>query len=81
MERVNFCRHCGELLENQWIHCPWCGTETIKGHVISWETIVDESLNRTEDEFMKGRMGLLDDISGRLGVLELELDAFLAGKI
>jgi len=70
MDRVRFCRFCGELLEEQWMHCPWCGKETIHGS-LSWESVVDDS---------QGRMGRLDDISGRLNALELELDAFLAGK-
>ncbi len=80
MERVRFCRHCGELLEDQWMHCPWCGKETLHGSV-SWDTIVDDSLVRTETELLKGRMGRLNDISGKLDALELELDVFLAGKI
>jgi RNA polymerase subunit RPABC4/transcription elongation factor Spt4 len=80
MERVRFCRHCGELLEDQWMHCPWCGNETLHGS-LSWDTIVDDSLVRTETELIKGRMGRLNDISGKLDALELELDVFLAGKI
>lgn len=71
MDRVSFCRHCGELLEEHWVHCPWCGKETLHGS-LSWETVVDEP---------QERMGRLDDISGRLDALEIELDAFLAGKI
>ena len=71
MDRVSFCRHCGELLEEQWMHCPWCGKETLHGS-LSWETVIDEP---------QERMGRLDDISGRLDALEIELDAFLAGKI
>jgi RNA polymerase subunit RPABC4/transcription elongation factor Spt4 len=80
MERVRFCRHCGELLEDQWMHCPWCGKETLQ-RSLSWDTIVDDSLVRTETELIKGRMGRLNDISGKLDVLELELDVFLADKI
>jgi|GEM_PF-1603018 len=81
MEPVRFCRHCGELLESKWIHCPWCGTSVNRGHEILWETLVDDSMERTGNELIKGNMVLLDDISGRLDVLELELDAFLSGKI
>lgn len=80
VERVRFCRHCGELLEDQWIHCPWCGKESLQG-AMSWESIVDDSIDRTVNELQKGRMGRLDDISGKLDALESELDAFLAGKI
>lgn len=80
MERVRFCRHCGELLEEQWMHCPWCGKEMLHG-TLSWEAIVDDSPDCAEYENLKGCMGQLDDISGRLDALELELDAFLAGKI
>jgi len=81
MERVRFCRHCGELLKDQWMHCPWCGADVHRGHEILWEALVDESLEKAEQELVKGRMVLLDDISGRLSSLELELDAFLSGKI
>lgn len=81
MERVKFCRHCGELLETQWLHCPWCGSGIHRGHEILWETLVTESLDRTGQELMRGQMVLLEDISGRLNTLELELDAFLSGKI
>jgi hypothetical protein len=52
-----------------------------RGHEILWETLVDDSMERTGNELIKGNMVLLDDISGRLDVLELELDAFLSGKI
>lgn len=48
---------------------------------MSWETIVVDSIDRTVNELQKGRMGRLDDISGKLDALESELDAFLAGKI
>jgi len=62
------------------MHCPWCGKETLHSS-LSWDTIVDDSLVRTETELLKGRMGRLNDISGKLDALELELDVFLAGKI
>jgi hypothetical protein len=48
---------------------------------LSWNTIVDDSLTRTESALHKGRIDRLVDISGKLDALELELDAFLAGKI
>jgi len=81
MERVRFCRHCGELLDDRWMHCPWCGTDVHRGHEILWETLMDDSMGLTEHEQIRGRIVLLDDISGRLDNLELELDAFLSGKI
>ena len=80
MERVRFCRHCGELLENQWMHCPWCGTEVHRGHELLLDVLVNDSLVSVEQELVKGKLGLLDEISLRLDNLELELDAFLAGK-
>ena len=79
MERMRFCRHCGELLEEQWMHCPWCGNEAPRDEA-SWESIVDDSMSRSELEMLKGRMGRLDDLTGRLDALESELDAFLAGR-
>jgi len=80
MERVRFCRHCGELLENEWMHCPWCGTDVRRGHEILWEVLVDDTLDKTGHEQMRGQMHLLEDLSGRLDSLELELDAFLSEK-
>jgi hypothetical protein len=47
MEKVRFCRHCGELLEIQWIHCPWCGIEVIQTRD-EWDAMVDVSLEKTE---------------------------------
>jgi len=79
MEKVRFCRHCGELLEIQWIHCPWCGIEVIQTRD-EWDTMVDVSLEKTEKIVKKQGLGKLDDISGRLDDLESELDAFLAGR-
>ena len=79
MEKVRFCRHCGELLEIQWIHCPWCGFEVVRTRE-AWKAMVDESLDKTENVFKKERIGILDDISGQLDALESELDAFLAGR-
>ena len=81
MERVQFCRHCGELLENQWMHCPWCGSEIHRGHEILWEALVDDSMDKAGIELMKGQMDLLENLSGRLDVLEFELDVFLSGKL
>ena len=37
-------------------------------------------MDRMEIEHSKGRMGILEDLSGRLNALEIELDAFLAGR-
>ncbi|MDF1568456.1 MAG: zinc ribbon domain-containing protein [Spirochaetaceae bacterium] len=79
MEKVRFCRHCGELLEIQWIHCPWCGIEVIQTRD-EWDAMVDVSLEKTEKVVKKQGLGKLDDISGRLDDLESELDAFLAGR-
>ena len=79
MDSVCFCRECGELLEERWLYCPRCGNERPRDRV-SWEAVIDESLDRAELEQVRGKMGLLDDISGRLDELEGELDAFLAGK-
>lgn len=79
MEQVRFCRHCGELLENQWLHCPWCGQETLHQRP-DWQSIVEQSMDRTEEEQKKGNIVLLDNLSGRLDALESELDAFLAGR-
>ena len=79
MKQVRFCRHCGELLEHQWIHCPWCGQEAYRRGP-DWEAVVDESLGKVESDRQKGRMNLLEDLSGRLDILESELDAFLAGR-
>ena len=79
MERVKFCSHCGELLEAKWMHCPWCGCEVSK-NADNWRVIVDSSLQRAAAEHMKGSMGRLENLSGKLNELELELDAFLASK-
>jgi uncharacterized membrane protein YvbJ len=80
MERVVFCRHCGELLEDNWIHCPWCGKEILHSR-INLKAFVEESLDRTVEENSRGSMGRLEEISERLDTLELELDTFLAQKI
>ena len=79
MDQVRFCRHCGELLETQWMHCPWCG-RAADDEADDWTSIIDASMERTETQAMRGRMGRLEDLSGRLDELESELDAFLAGK-
>jgi hypothetical protein len=80
MDRVLFCRHCGELLEDNWIHCPWCGKEMPHSRV-DLKNLVEESFDRTVEENSRGNMGRLDVISERLDALELELDTFLAQKI
>ena len=80
MERVRFCRHCGELLEDHWMHCPWCGHESLPEES-GWADIIDESMDRTERELLKGRMVRLDDLSGKLDALESELDAFLGARL
>ncbi len=79
MDQVRFCKHCGELLEHQWIHCPWCGSEASQPEQ-DWTSVLKGSMDRTEVEQNRGNIVLLDNLSGRLDALELELDAFLAGK-
>ncbi len=76
MEQVLFCRHCGELLNHQWFHCPWCGHEVVH-HRPDWETVVDDSLGRIEESEQQGRILRLDHLAVRLDALESELDAFL----
>jgi hypothetical protein len=80
MERVRFCRHCGELLEEKWLHCPWCGHET-PPPAMEWGEVIDDSMDRVEQEILKGRMVRLNDISGRLDALESELDEFLDARV
>jgi uncharacterized membrane protein YvbJ len=80
MERVRFCRHCGELLEEKWLHCPWCGRETSPS-AKEWGEALEDSIDRAEQELIKGRMVRLDDISCRLDALESELDEFLDARV
>ena len=79
MERVRFCRNCGELLEDRWLHCPWCGDGAPRDEP-SWDDMVDVSFDSAEDVLARGRLGKLDSLSGKLHELESELDAFLASR-
>ncbi len=80
MERVRFCRYCGELVEDKWLHCPWCG-HALSPAAMKWDDIIDESMDKTEQALLKGRIVRLDDLSGRLNALESELDKFLDARI
>ena len=79
MEQVKFCRHCGELLESQWFHCPWCGKETLRRDP-DWQDMLDSSLGQAESEQNRGTILLLNNLSIRLEELESELDEFLATR-
>ncbi|MCG8453812.1 MAG: zinc ribbon domain-containing protein [Spirochaetales bacterium] len=68
MEGTNHCPECGEILNPQWRHCPWCGAEH-----------ASVSKNPPAQQDGDGVVRLTE-LSGCLDALENELDAFLASR-
>ncbi len=78
MEDIRFCSFCGRILNGSFNYCPFCGTQN--KDILSFETIVDSSLEKVEKVCLCDEIQRLEKLEGVLEKLEDELNIFLSVK-
>jgi anaerobic ribonucleoside-triphosphate reductase len=75
MSEIRFCVRCGKILEEEYLFCPYCGSEQNATDLL--EDILEEPFEKMERIVQKNAIERLQFIEEQLKTLEIELNGFL----
>ena len=75
---VQFCQACSQLVSPHYVYCPQCGARIRES--LDFQTVLDQSLAPLEKRERQKSVARLEELIGRLALLDEGLELYLSAS-